>query len=482
MKNVLIFFILGINILVNCKEVNEDITITIHYGQDKQNIGNKNGMLVFISKYNDTSNIFDLNDIEEKSYFTVNTTYTNTSNIYPLRCRLWKYRQMMYLLCNIEISSSDENIEVRKKHTFEYKGYNVIIDFYAYNLQIHRYEGNIPFLYNLKEETINVEESQQTINFEFKVDSYNNEPLFYLDSILYMMKIDNCKMESKTLKCEILKKNFDVVAKENNNIYIVYLAFFHGGLGMFQFVNPININYPNIAKEDIYLSLENIKENIVDSGTFITFETNIRTFPKIKTKFFPITLWKEENSCDFIKHENSDSLYMVCRTDYTNGNFTIGEIKQYILNDIHYQYNFIIQPKNLDVNISILNKLGSSLIKVYPDTLDFTSEDSLDLYINRDSGIDDRINFNIRLNKDGSDLNCVILEYGKKCTVPKSHFLGKKGGYYYIYHKDSLGNYLAYYENFGVKVILGGEDDTDNSGKIVKLSLTIFALFSLLFI
>ena len=32
MKNVLIFFILGINILVNCKEVNEDITITIHYG------------------------------------------------------------------------------------------------------------------------------------------------------------------------------------------------------------------------------------------------------------------------------------------------------------------------------------------------------------------------------------------------------------------------------------------------------------------
>ena len=424
MKNVLIFFILGINILVNCKEVNEDITITIHYGQDKQNIGNKNGMLVFISKYNDTSNIFDLNDIEEKSYFTVNTTYTNTSNIYPLRCRLWKYRQMMYLLCNIEISSSDENIEVRKKHTFEYKGYNVIIDFYAYNLQIHRYEGNIPFLYNLKEETINVEESQQTINFEFKVDSYNNEPLFYLDSILYMMKIDNCKMESKTLKCEILKKNFDVVAKENNKIYIVYLAFFHGGHGMFQFVNPININYPNIAKEDIYLSLENIKEN----------------------------------------------------------NFTIGEIKQYILNDIHYQYNFIIQPKNLDVNISILNKLGSSLINVYPDTLDFTSEDSLDLYINRDSGIDDRINFNIRLNKDGSDLNCVILEYGKKCTVPKSHFLGKKGGYYYIYHKDRLGNYLAYYENFGVKVILGGEDDTDNSGKIVKLSLTIFALFSLLFI
>lgn len=67
MKNVLIFFILGINILVNCKEVNEDITITIHYDQDKQNIGNKNGMLVFISKYNDTSNIFDLNDIEEKN-------------------------------------------------------------------------------------------------------------------------------------------------------------------------------------------------------------------------------------------------------------------------------------------------------------------------------------------------------------------------------------------------------------------------------
>ena len=79
------------------------------------------------------------------------------------------------------------------------------------------------------------------------------------------------------------------MAKENNNIYIVYLAFFHG-FSMFQFVNPININYPNIAKEDIYLSLENIKENIVDSGTFITFETNIRTFPKIKTKFFPITL------------------------------------------------------------------------------------------------------------------------------------------------------------------------------------------------
>ena len=464
MKNLSAFIFLIPFVLLNCKTIsNEDITIQFHYTQDIQHIGKKNGVMVFISKFNDTSNIFDLDDIEEKSQFSANTTKTaDNNNIYPVTCRLWKKLGMMYLLCHIEILSDEEFIQINKKHTFNYKEYNVKIDFYALSLKLFRYDINMPYLLTEKEETINVKEKQEIINLEFKVDSYNNEPLYYMLNLYNTMKIDKCQLESKKLKCQILKKNFDIIAKKNTHINILYLAI-PQHFGLFQFVYPFNIIYPDTSKKNIYINLVKLKQNIIESGNCVTYETDLKDFPKYKSDTFKISLWSETNACYFIKHENSEPLYMVCITEFNSGNYTIEEIKEYNLKDIHYKYNFIIKPKKLNEKLSILNKFKRSLKEIYPDTLDFTSKDSIDLYFNQDNYI------NVRINKDGSDIKCENLNDIKKCTVTKSHFKGKKGGYYYIYHEDGLGNYIPYYEHFGVKVILSGSDN--NSYKIKNFSI-----------
>ena len=68
----------------------------------------------------------------------------------------------------------------------------------------------------------------------------------------------------------------------------------------------------------------------------------------------------------------------------------------------------------------------------------------------------------------------------KKCTVTKSHFKGKEGGYYYIYHEDSLGNYIPYYEHFGVKVILSGSYKIKNYSIILCLLICLLILWFIL--
>ena len=63
----------------------------------------------------------------------------------------------------------------------------------------------------------------------------------------------------------------------------------------------------------------------------------------------------------------------------------------------------------------------------------------------------------IRLNPDGEDLVCGRVNDCQKCTVPRTHFNGKNGGYYYIHHKDNEGKYATNFEAFGFTVILPGE-------------------------
>ena len=62
-----------------------------------------------------------------------------------------------------------------------------------------------------------------------------------------------------------------------------------------------------------------------------------------------------------------------------------------------------------------------------------------------------------------------------QCIVPKSHFQGKKSGYYYLYYNDSFGVKSVFYDVSPFKVILSGSIISYNIKKIVCiLSLLLF--------
>ena len=63
-------------------------------------------------------------------------------------------------------------------------------------------------------------------------------------------------------------------------------------------------------------------------------------------------------------------------------------------------------------------------------------------------------------------MNCTNIKGIKQCTVPISHFKGKKSGLFFTSHKNHLDGQSIFYEIPPVKVILpnsnNNEDDNNN--------------------
>lgn len=61
----------------------------------------------------------------------------------------------------------------------------------------------------------------------------------------------------------------------------------------------------------------------------------------------------------------------------------------------------------------------------------------------------------LTFNENEKDLFCQTIEWKvKRCTVPKSHFEGKKSDYYFLMHNNYLDGKSTSYEGIPVKVIL----------------------------
>ena len=307
------------------------------------------------------------------------------------------------------------------------------------------------------------------------MDSYNDEKLFIYHHKNYnSAPIENCKKENKILKCEVSKEKLDIIAKKNNELEVFFLNE-HLGFEDFNFVKPIKINYPDTQKEDIHFNFVKISNPDVEINYFVNIETNIINLPILKTTLFTLHLSQDHSTeCLFIKHEKSKPLYLSCSAGFT-GNFTVEGIEGFSAREIHYKYNFYADPQDFNGTIKSTEPYNSAILNVYPETLDFTKKDSLEVYVN--TQMNTLIN-NIRLNPDGEDLKCDDIGNYKKCIVDKSHFKDKKTGYYLIHHKNNVGEYTTNYESFGVNVILSG--NSGNAGEISKYSFSLFALFCLL--
>ena len=104
---------------------------------------------------------------------------------------------------------------------------------------------------------------------------------------------------------------------------------------------------------------------------------------------------------------------------------------------------------------------GIKIISVYPDSLNFTSQDNLIIKYQTDNP--NKLN-GIKLNKDSStDLQCIDKKGYKECTVPQSHF--NKSGNYYTYYTNSLGDKVISYEIPKIQIILKKEDGGKTDGE-----------------
>ena len=351
--------------------------------------------------------------------------------------------------------------------SIQYNDNNVNLEFDISYMRMYKVSSNVPFIYS-DTQNFNIQENQDKINLQFKFESYNNEPLIIKNKNSSIVPLENCKTSGKILNCEILKEKLNIVSNTNNAYQLIY---YHDIIGSYSFSSTgyIYINYVNIVKENIYLKLEKPVDNKISESNFIAFSTNITNLPKIRSEPMITRIMDENAFCFLIKHRESTPLYLVCSIN-KNGDFNIVNYDGFEVNNIHYKYNFILKPGSMDAPISLSNDNYVSVYFIYPEILDFSKKDSINIFLESEQ---QNWFTPLRLNQEGDDLEC---RYDWStlmvCKVPKSHFNGAKNGYYYIHHKNEANEYKAHYESFGVGVELSGYN--------IKVSSTYIFLFGLL--
>ena len=273
-----IIFLLSLFALFNCiTEINEDVEIHFYMSDKKYDISKEKGIIDISST--SSYNIFDDEDLEEHTNFNISIKADSGSE-YPLKCRLWKEDSTyIWAFCNFQesLKINKEIITKDVEQTFQYNNTNVKVKFHFSNIQLNQLEGNIPFLYSTSK-TINVQENDQKVYFEFKCDSYHDELLFIRtnEKIPRIVELENCNINGKNLKCEVPKVNLDVIANITNKFIVIYITELKQG--DFLLVPTITINYPTVQKEEISFNLGDVVENPVYYNSFITFNTDAKMF------------------------------------------------------------------------------------------------------------------------------------------------------------------------------------------------------------
>ena len=449
------------------------IEIYVNDEDNKNYYGNplmigKNNFLNLITNYADENNIFDISDIEEKTHF--NTTiysYNYFKEIFvKVMCRLWKPKNdKIRILCKLNEDIGINSIKLNSV-SFNYKKYRIaIISTMSFKIDTKKTNKNILILYSDKQE-INIEENKQYYDLKFKIEEYNNEELILLEykpeirDEFYFSEfiLDNCTTEGKVLTCTIEKEKIIEGLYYSGEIFSLnfYSLEKEQPYKLFD-VLDIKINYNISQKEDIFVRVTKLLQTNLSSYNIIPYETNISSISNVQTDIFLYTKVNNVFMCRFKKTTNKPLLFLCFLMNH--GTYSsLGEINsEVILNDVHAKYNFRIQPVNNSEEYTIKND-GSFVFIKYPTKLDFTKNDLIPINLimmhPENTG-------GIRLNPDSGELVCGNLDNSlKRCLVPKSHFDGKKNGYFYIYYLNKENQLNIFYEVSPILVTLQKEDDS----------------------
>ena len=435
------------------KENEITLRITKEANQFIKIIGKK-GTITFLTDFDDSeSNIFNISDIEEKTLF--HTTIIDKSfNEYNVTCRIWKpKRETLRMFCTLNDSLKEElNYINITQTTFEYNNeYNITIISDAEDMMVYQINGIIPFIYSDSQE-INIEKELDIYYLKFNVDLYNNELLelyyFNFNEII----LDNCSQKGKELICIINKFYLEeILAYNGERFYINILIDYYGVVSPDNFFY-IKFNYYNITKEDLYIEINKLKENIKEKDTLIAYETNITSINNVITETFRLNFNPYyESTCFFKKSENSN-LLLLCKFE-SEGTYSLKPTEnQTQLNNINIKYNFIILPIKNNETFIITEEYNTFIFNSYPRILDFRFTDKINITFTLTSIEDSKMK--VKLNHEGDNLDCVNLLGLLYCIVPLSHFDYEENGYYNLNYINSRGSLSIYYEVSPFKVLL----------------------------
>ena len=455
----------------------EQITVRIKLFSFVSNTVGKKGSLILDAEISDPS-VFPQN--YEKDILFEMSIIEN----YKVKCGVWRGYKCQYILCNFDESIPAGEYELDFEHeSFVYKNYLIL--FQNKKFSFKKIDSNLVDLYsNRKVFTIdkNEKEDKTTYDLKFNISSYNNERIY----LSYYTVLDNCKKENNQLVCPMKRNQLINIAEpsENNDLIgRIKVQFLNNNnkLINFELIPPIEIFY-KMPKEDIFVRITKIAEKVGGDISFIAYETNVTDITNVRpdTSDFQLPFVKEngeesKSSCTFRKYDKTP-LYLLCRINC--GTYRLKEIKEE--KNIYYiniKYNFRIQPTNNKELVYInCEKLGFYMYWVYPEILDFSKNDSLTVeYYTYSPEYVTGLTFN----EKAEDLACEITGYVIKCVVPKSHFKGKKNGYYFTKHRNQFEGKSISYEIPPIKVIL-----PDSGSKSFRnyISFTFIYSFILFFL
>ena len=444
------------------------LNITEEYNKFDRKIG-QNGTIAFITDYNDTQKQYlKISDLEEKSKFETKLI-DEFQREHNVTCRLWNpINENIVILCNLR-----ENLTIGS-HTLKLSDMIFFCDDYNISIysktpvKVERFDYDIPFIYS-DEQIINIKDDINIYELKFKYGYYNKN-ILYLSGNSYLSSnfiLGNCKSESNEIICYLSKNKLESILSNENEVFNLETLNENYGVINFKFVYNINIKHEIKEKEDIFVKITNLLNNISESGNAVPYNTNISYIDNLHSSQFLLGFYSIEAdyNCYFKKNNFNNLLLMCIITD--RGDLFLGDIKEeIILNNIHYKYNFRIQPvKNYD--IIHIDNYGTLVEFLYPDILDFSYKNISYLYYKMSSPSNSN---NIKFNCS-SFLSCENLNSMKKCFINIDLFNSKKNGFYYSYHLNHLNSFSIYYDVNPINIIFEEEitieiEDKDNDNLI----------------
>ena len=453
--------------------------ISVEEFVDDVNFVGKKGALALNTSFIDENNLFDKSNIESQTTFK-NIIKSKEEKEYEINCRLFKYTHFpLIVLCELDENIPQGNYSINFNNiNFMYNDKEIIVNS-SQHFDFEKLDSYIPDLYS-DEQNITVENNKESIEIKFKIISYHNETIVLWGTDENLEILDNCKVENNELICLIQKKTLlEIMPNPTGNFYLIYCDNKNYDSTFYRLVDKIIINYYGIEKEDIFIGINKLVEDKLGSDSFVAYETNITNIPNFRTGLISFSLkfgGVEEHYCGFKKYDDTPLLLLCGFINYSTNETYLSEIeKEIILDNNNIKYNLRIQPVKNNQKIDC-NDLGQFYLGLYyPKILDFTNQDKINITFTGKFELKND-NPSIRLNLNADNLECEEKSRFLICIVSKSHFEGRKSGYYYPIHVNNLNEKHIFYNNPPIKVILNDESkapDEKKGGLVIKTFLII---------